>query len=121
MRLLLPDAAIGVLLLAVIVVASRQNGRMRSARVRACGWLLIAVPLPLAVCLHLAVRLPLVLDQATFLAGAVAFAVGAVLILGDEETDWRRERDEDTPPWWPAFERELRLYESSERRRRIHA
>jgi hypothetical protein len=119
MRLLLPDAAIGVLLLAAIAIASRQSRRVWSARVRTCGWLLVAVPLPLAVGVHLMIRLPLLVDQGAFIAGVVAFAIGAVLVLGDEETDWRSEREDDTPPWWPAFERDFRHYESSEHRRRI--
>ena len=65
----------------------------------------MAVPLPLAVVLH-----P---GQAAFLASVAAFAVGAALILGDEEEGWNRDDIADeTPPWWPAFERDLREYES---------
>src|SRR6266511_2642214 len=122
MRLLLLDAAVGVLLLAAIAVAAkRPSRRVRSARVRAYGCVLVAGPLPLAVALHLLFSLPEGIDQAAFLGGAAAFAVGAMLILGhEEEEDWREEADENSPPWWPAFERDFHEYDlESSRRRRI--
>ena len=114
------DAAVGVLLLAVILLAAqRARRRAVSPRLRACGWVLIAGPLPLAVALHTILQLPEGIDQAAFLAGVAAFAVGAALILSGEEEDWREERDEDSPPWWPAFERDLREYELESWRRRV--
>ena len=104
MRLVLLDGAIGVLVLATIAFAGTRTHPPRPRWLRTSGWLLVAVPLPLAVILH-----P---DQAAFLASVAAFAVGAALILGDEEQDWNRENEvDDTPPWWPAFERDLREYE----------
>jgi hypothetical protein len=109
MRLVLIDGAIGVLLLAAIVAAAARGWTRRPAWARTCGWLLVVVPLPLAVVLQL--------DQVAFLAGVAAFAVGAALILGDDEQDWGREAEADTPPWWPAFERELREYELQQRQR----
>ena len=106
MRLVLLDGAIGVLALATIAAAGARSHPPRPRSIRVAGWLLVAVPLPLAVVLH-----P---GQAAFLASVVAFAVGAALVLGDEKQDWNREDEVDeTPPWWPAFERELREYEGS--------
>jgi hypothetical protein len=111
MRLVLLDGAIGVLVLATIAFACTRTHPPRPRWLRTTGWLLVAVPLPLAVVLH-----P---GQVPFLASVVAFAVGAALILGDEEQDWNRgDVDEDeTPPWWPAFERDLREYERDATRR----
>jgi hypothetical protein len=104
MRLVLLDGAIGVILLAAIAVACVRRHPPRAAWLRTSGWLLVAVPLPLAVVLRL--------GQVAFLAGVVAFAVGAAIVLGMREDDgWSEERDDDSPPWWPAFERELREYE----------
>jgi hypothetical protein len=81
--------------------------------VRRTGWLLVAAPLPVAVASHLVALLPQNMDQAAFVAGVILFAVGAALILGkNEEEDWSQEGvGDETPPWWPAFERELREYE----------
>jgi hypothetical protein len=110
MRLVLLDGAIGVLVLATIAFAGTRTHPPRPLWLRASGWLLVAVPLPLAVVLH-----P---GQAAFLASVAAFAVGAALILGDEEQGWSRDDVEDeTPPWWPAFERDLREYERDSSRR----
>src|SRR5204863_9277956 len=98
MPLVLVDAAVGVLLPAAIIVFGMRARRPRSARVRALGWVLVAVPLPLAVALHLVGRLPASVDQAAFLACVGAFAIGAALVLSDDEADWRREDDDETPP-----------------------
>jgi hypothetical protein len=121
MRLLPLDVVVGVLLLAAIAFAAQRPSRSApSARVRACGWALVAGPLPLAVLLHLIFPPPESIDQAAFLAGAAAFAIGALIILGRDNEDWREETDESSPPWWPAFERNFREYElESSRRRRI--
>lgn len=110
MRLVFFDGAIGVLLLAAIMAAARRQRATPPAWARTCGWLLVAVPLPLAVALQL--------GQVAFLAAIVAFAAGAALLLGNERRDWNREDEaDDTPPWWPAFERELREYELRQRQR----
>jgi hypothetical protein len=120
MRLLPLDAAVGVLLLAAIILAARRPGRRAlSRRVRACGWLLVAGPLPAAVAAHAILQMPEGLDEALFLAGVAAFAVGAALVLSGDEEDWRQEQDEVSPPWWPAFERDLREYELESWRRRV--
>jgi hypothetical protein len=63
------------------------------------------------------VALPTALDQGLFVAGVVAFAIGAIIVLGSREDGWSEERDEESPPWWPAFERDLRDYELEQRRR----
>ena len=118
MRVVLLDAAAGGFLVAAIVVAAqRRGGRVCSRRVRAFGWVLVAGPLPVAVMLHLLLAPPTSVDQAAFLAGVAAFAVGATLVLGREEDDWREPAEEPSPPWWPAFERDLRDY-ARERSRR---
>ena len=70
---------------------------------------LVAVPLPLAVMLHLLLPLSIGVDEALFVAGVLAFAAGAFLLLGrdDEDSGFRR-GDDLEPPWWPDFERGLR-------------
>jgi hypothetical protein len=113
MRLLLLDVVVGMLLLAAIsAAASRPVRGPGTVGLRTFGWILVCVPLPLAVGLHLVVRLPQTTDQAAFLAGVVAFATGSALILGssDEDDDWRREDDGDSPSWWPDFERDFHAY-----------
>lgn len=117
MRLLLFDASIGLFLLTAIAIAAHMR-RRRSTELRICGWILVALPLPAAVVAHLALHLPTSVDQSLFVTGAVAFAFGAFILLGRDEEDWREEREEDSPPWWPAFERELRGYELELMRRR---
>ena len=69
------------------------------------------MPLPLAVTLHVFLRLPVVVDEAAFATGALAFAAGAFLLLGreDRDSDGPRKGDVD-PPWWPDFERAFRRY-----------
>lgn len=119
MRLLVLDVAVGVLLLATIVVATRaRRSRALSPQLRVCSWTLVAVPLPLAVAVHLIGGLSTTADQALFLGGVVAFAVGAVMILTDEEEDWRSTGGDESPPWWPAFEREFRTWELEGSRRK---
>ena len=120
MRLLVLDVGVGVLLLATIAVAARaRRSRALSPQLRLCSWILVAVPLPIAVGVHMVGGLSTAADQALFLASAAAFAVGAVLILGDEEEDWRGTDGDESPPWWPAFERELRTWELERRRRPV--
>lgn len=111
MLLVLLDAAVGILLLTTIGLAAASRRDVRSQRLRALGFALVAVPLPLAVALHLTLRMPGTVDQAAFLAGVAAFALGAALVLrADDGDDWGEEREDDSPPWWPAFEREFRVY-----------
>jgi uncharacterized membrane protein len=113
MTLLAVDVGAGVALVALIVALAARPTYRRSEGSRAVGWVLVAGPLPLVVGLHLAGVLSPNVDQIAFLGSVVAFAVGAALLLGtaeDEDEDWRDSGD-DSPPWWPEFERELRDYE----------
>ena len=111
MRLLLLDAAAGIGLLATITLSARRAPQRRSRNIRAFGWVLIAGPLPLAVALHAAGRLPPTADQVVFLSAVAAFAIGAALVLSvDDEEDQLGDADDDSPPWWPEFEREFRAY-----------
>ena len=101
----------GIGLLATIILSARQAQQKRSRHVRAFGWVLVAGPLPLAVALHAAGRLPSTADQVAFLSAVAAFAIGAALVLSaDDEDDQRGDADDDSPPWWPEFEREFRRY-----------
>jgi uncharacterized membrane protein len=111
--LLAVDVGVGVALVALIVALAARPAHRRSETSRAIGWVLVAGPLPAAVGLHLAGILSPNVDQIAFLGSVLAFAVGAALLLGkaeDEDEDWRESGD-DSPPWWPEFERELRDYE----------
>ena len=111
MRYLLLDAAAGIGVLATITLSARRAPQKRSRHIRALGWVLVAGPLPLAVALHAAGRLPPTADQVTFLSAVAAFAIGAALVLSiDDEEDQRGDADDDSPPWWPEFEREFRAY-----------
>src|SRR6185436_12186218 len=109
MTLIVLDAVLGAMLLVVIALASRAPAQ-KSDEARATGWLLVAVPLPLVVVLHVAGVLPSTTDQALFVTGVVAFAVGSALVLGSRDDDDWREAVEDSPPWWPEFEREFDDY-----------
>ena len=111
MRVLLLDAAAGIGLLATIILSARRAPQQRSRHVRTLGWMLVAGPLPLAVALHAAGRLPATADQVVFLSAVAAFAIGAALVLSvDDDEDQRADADDDSPPWWPEFEREFRAY-----------
>ena len=81
--------------------------------------MLVAVPLPLALVLHLFVELTATVDQVAFVLGVAAFGVGAFLILPLEGEDDRggAPHGPDPAPWWPEFEREFRAY--SDRRVRV--
>jgi hypothetical protein len=79
---------------------------------------LVAVPLPLAVMLHLLLPLSIGVDEALFVAGVLAFAAGAFLLLGrDDEDSGFRGGDDLEPPWWPDFERGFRRYSTEPSRR----
>jgi hypothetical protein len=109
MHLLVLDAVLGTLLIAAVVL-SRRLPRRDSANVRAIGCALVAIPLPFAVALHVLRALPQTSDQALFITGVVAFAIGSALLLGTKDDDDWREGADDSPPWWPEFEREFRRY-----------
>ena len=111
--LLLLDVLVGLGLLAVIAVAAKRPPTSTSSASKLVGWALVAVPLPLAVALHLLLPLPVALEQAAFIGGVVAFAVGAVLVLSVRTTagiSHRPSDDLEPPPWWPEFERDFRAY-----------
>jgi hypothetical protein len=110
--ILLVDLVLGIALVATVAVgATRAPLCASSERRRVLGWLLIAVPLPLAVGIQLLAPLPPALGEAAFVAGVAAFAAGALLVLSsDDEDDLRDGADPETPPWWPEFEREFDEY-----------
>ena len=109
MSVLVLDAGLGVLLL-VAIGLSRHAPAQKSETKRAVGWLLVAVPLPSAVALHVAGTFGPATDQGLFVSGVVAFAIGSVLLLGARDDDDWREAPDASPPWWPEFERELQDY-----------
>lgn len=110
--MLVIDVMLAAVLVAAVVLAFKPTlSGVSSQRRRAVGWLLIAVPLPLAVGIEAFAPLPRVLADAAFVAGLTAFALGAFLVLiPDDEDDRRAGADPDSPPWWPEFEREFRVY-----------
>jgi hypothetical protein len=109
---------LGLSILAVIAFAARLSPRSTSSRARrAFGYVLVAVPLPLAVALHLFLWPASALDQIAFVVGVVAFGAGVLLVLpGEEEDDrWELPNDPGPTPWWPDFEQEFREYARSTR------
>jgi hypothetical protein len=69
--------------------------------------------LPLALMLHLLVRLPALVDQTAFVLAVAALGAGAFLLLpcdGDDDVEAGHEPDPE--PWWPEFERDFREYTS---------
>jgi hypothetical protein len=48
-----------------------------------------------------------------FISAAIAFAVGAALVLGRDEDDDGLAVDGPEPNWWPDFERAFRDYSRS--------
>jgi hypothetical protein len=111
--LLLVDTLIGLALVAAIAASARRPPVSTSPMRRRVGWALVAGPLPAAVAVQLLRPLPAGLDQAAFIAGVVAFAVGAVLVLAREDRDHESgSSGEPEPPWWPDFERDFRVYAS---------
>jgi hypothetical protein len=101
---------LGLSVLAVIAVGARRSPK--SPARRSFGYALIAVPLPLAVALHLFVWPGSALDRITFVLGVVAFGAGALLALPGDDGDEQPELpdDPDPEPWWPDFERDFRAY-----------
>ena len=111
MPILLVDLMLGIALVATVAVGATRGPLFASERRRVLGWLLIAVPLPLAVGIQLLAPLPPALGETAFVAGVAAFAAGALLVLSsDDEDDLREGTDPETPPWWPEFEREFDEY-----------
>ena len=121
MPILLVDLVLGIALVATVALgATRAPLGASSARRRVLGWLLIAVPLPLAVGIEVFALPPPLFAQATFVAGVAAFAAGALLILSSsDDDDLRGHDDPDGPPWWPDFEREFRAYARRSSRPRV--
>jgi hypothetical protein len=110
----------GVLVGALVLGFGGTLAAASSQRRRAAGWLLVALPLPLAVGIEMFAAPPRVLADAAFVAGATAFAVGALLVLSRDEGDGRRdEANPDSPSWWPDFEREFRAYARRSSRPRV--
>ena len=111
MPILLVDLMLGIALVATVAVGATRGPLFASERRRVLGWLLIAVPLPLAVGIQLLAPLPPAFGETAFVAGVAAFAAGALLVLSsDDEDDLREGTDPETPPWWPEFEREFDEY-----------
>jgi hypothetical protein len=106
--ILVVDLVLGVALVATVAVAAcRSSTGTSSERQRVLGWLLIALPLPLAVVIEV-------------VAGVAAFAAGSLLVLRrDDGDDSSGTADPETPPWWPEFEREFRSYARRSSRPRV--
>jgi hypothetical protein len=116
------DALVGACLVLVIALGARRSpAPTPSSTPRLVGWALVAVPLPLAVALHLFVWRSAGPDQAAFVIGAVAFAAGAFLVLAnrDDQDGGDPADDLEPAPWWPDFEREFREYERRSSRPRV--
>jgi hypothetical protein len=120
MHFLFLDAAAGVCAIAVIAAMATHGSRRTSRSLHNVGWVLVAGPLPLAVGLHKLRDLPSAWDQALFLTAVAAFAIGAALVLRFDAGDdgWRDEQLDDSPPWWPEFERAFKTYVRQSRSRR---
>ena len=119
---MLIDLTLGVGLLATIVLAVRCSPFAAQARdTRLVGWLLVAVPLPSVVACRVALPSAPFGGQAAFACGALAFAVGAVLVLSGhgDDPDTVKELEPGPAPWWPDFEREFRAYERAQSRPRV--
>jgi hypothetical protein len=104
------DLAIALCVL-VLIAAAALRPVETSPRARLVGWGLIAVPLPAVLAVHLSVLHSGRLDEILFVSALVAFALGAVLVLGrDDRRDDGPAPDDPEPHWWPDFEREFRTY-----------
>jgi hypothetical protein len=119
--ILLVDVVLGAALVATIAFGAARSTFGTSSRLRRrIGWLLIALPLPLAVGIQVLMPLPPALAETAFVAGVAAFAAGALLVLrNDDGDDLRRDVDPEGPPWWPEFEREFRSYARRSSRPRV--
>jgi len=120
-QFLVIDSMLAAVLVAALVIAFRGTfSGGSSERRRVVGWLLIALPLPVAVSLETFASPPRVLADAAFVAGLAAFAIGALLVVSSDDGDDRREDvDPDSPSWWPEFERDFRAYSRRNSRPRV--
>jgi hypothetical protein len=119
----LVDLVLGLALLATIGLAALRGRLHAHAPGQWLGWLLVAVPLPLVVAFRLFQPASPFGGQSAFVAGLLAFAVGALLVLSSrddaDEGDGGAGADPDPAPWWPEFERDFRAYARRESRRRV--
>jgi hypothetical protein len=118
---LLVDLTLGVALLVTIGLAAARGRLDRGAPGRLLGWLLVAVPLPVVVAFHLSQPASPLGGQKAFVAGILAFAVGALLVLSscDDADDPDGEAEPGPAPWWPEFERDFRAYARRQSRSRL--
>ena len=108
--LFLFDAAVGLALVAAIILAAVRPPSLPSTP-KWVAWLLVAT-LPAVVVGRLVFSGPETAFQVAFILGVVGFALGAVLMLSadaDADDDWRI-GDIEPPPWWPDFERDFEDY-----------
>jgi hypothetical protein len=107
--LFLFDAAVGLALVAAIVIAAARPPSIQSPP-SWVPWLLVAT-LPVVVVGRLVIPGPEAIFQVAFILGVIGFALGAILMLStdDEPEDWRT-GDLEPPPWWPDFERDFHDY-----------
>ena len=121
MSILVIDVALAAVLVAILVTTCRRTLFGASSRHRrTVGWLLIALPLPLAVATEVFASPPHAFADAAFVAGLAAFAVGVLLVLrSDDEDDRRGDAELEGPPWWPEFERDFRTYARRNSRSRV--
>jgi FtsH-binding integral membrane protein len=120
--LLLVALVLGVMLVATIgLAATRPTLAAQTPGRRLLGWLLIAVPLPLVVASRLFLSSSPLSGATAFVAGVLAFAAGAVLVLsGREDTDDGGVQAYVSPaPWWPEFERQFQAYARRQSRPRV--
>jgi hypothetical protein len=117
----LVDLGLGVILIAAIGFAATWSlPAARGYGWRLIGWLLVAVPLPLVVSMRFGFPSAPLGGQTAFVAGVVAFAVGALLVLcnHDDTKDDFIETSPDPAPW-RDFERQFRAYARTQSRRRV--
>jgi hypothetical protein len=119
--ILVIDLVLGAALVATVALGARRTlFGASSRRRRVVGWLLIALPLPLAVGIEVFAAPPPLFGETAFVAGVAAFAAGALLVLSaDDGDDQRGDPDPDGPPWWPDFERAFRAYARRSSRPRV--
>jgi hypothetical protein len=111
--LLALSVLLGLGVLGVIAFGARRSRPASSTARRAVGFALVAVPLPLAVALHLFVWPASALDRIAFVVAVAAFGAGALLVLPGGDEDGQQDDRTDGPdpaPWWPDFERDFRAY-----------
>ena len=110
MRLLLLDAAAGIVLLATITLSARRAPQKRSRHVRALGWMLIAGPCRSPSLCTLPGACPRQPTRSPFSRLWLPSRSECPRPQVDDEDDERGDADDDSPPWWPEFEREFRAY-----------